>query len=277
MNRKLVLSSKTTAAIVAILFLHGCGTVAKTRSGPGIDVTEDSVAYVRVGTGSPVVALQAGHQDGKKTWANVVPQLSKISTVISADRPGHGGNRATDAPRDPCTIATEQHSMLVAAGVQPPYILVGHSLGGLYQYVYAKMYPNDVAGLVLLDPTHPQHWEALQRNFPLGSNLIKAMRVTVFSNTDRKEFDAQTQCLNSLNMSQPLNIPTKLLFSGRFRSEERGDYENMLKPLREDWQRLVGSKQVQTVWDSGHYIQKDSPEEVVEAVHNLILETKQRR
>lgn len=270
MNKKFFNAQRAITAIVTALLLNGCAT--SHRAGPGVDANDDGVAYVHLGTGAPVIVLQAGLQDGKDTWIGVLPQLAQLSTVIATDRPGHGGNPATDAPRDPCTIANEQRSMLQAAGVQPPYILVGHSLGGLYQYVYAKLYPNEVAGIVLLDPTHPRHWETLQREFPLGSNMIKAMRLTVFSATDRKEFDAQTQCLNTLSMSQPLNIPTKLLVSGRFRSEERGAYENMLKPLRQDWQRLLGTKQLQTVWDSGHYIQKDSPEEIVSAVQKLLTE-----
>lgn len=274
MNKKFSKVQRTITTIAAALLLHGCGSVPTTphRAGPGVGAKDDGVAYVRVGKGSPVIVLQAGHQDGKKTWANVLPQLALQSTVIATDRPGHGGNPTTEAARDPCTIASEQRSMLQTAGVKPPYILVGHSLGGLYQYVYAKLYPNEVAGIVLLDPTHPRHWETLQGEFPLGSNIIKTMRVTVFSSTDRKEFDAQTQCLNTLNMSQPLKIPAKLLVSGRFRAEERGDYENMLKPLRQDWQRLLGIKQLQTVMDSGHYIQKDSPEEVVSAVQKLLSE-----
>lgn len=270
MNINLLKNKEMIATIFVILFLNGCATSYPAE--PDLDANDNSKAYSIIGSGTPAIVLQAGLQDGKEAWAGLLPQLAKQSQLVAFDRPGHGGNPATDASRDPCTIANEQRQMLQAAGIQPPYILVGHSLGGLYQYVYAKLYPNEVAGIVLLDPTHPTHWETLQREFPVGSTMIKTMRLTVFTSTDKKEFDAQTQCLNSLDMSQPLNIPSKLLVSGRFRSSERSAYENMLKPLRQDWLRLLGSKQLQTVWDSGHYIQKDSPEEVVSAVQTLLLE-----
>lgn len=270
----LVHTGRTLFALAGLLFVNGCGTLssAHPREGAGLSVDDDGVAYVRVGTRVPVVVLQAGHQDGKKTWGKLVADLALQNMVIATDRPGHGGNPATDAPRDPCTIAGEQHKMLQIAGAPPPYILVGHSLGGLYQYAYAKLYPSDVAGIVLLDPTHPRHWETMQREFPRGADLIKLMRLVAFSSVDKKEFDAQAEYLNKLNLAQPLSIPAKLLVSGRFRPEERGKFENMLKPLRQDWLQLLGAKRMQVVWDSGHYIQKDSPEEVVSAVQQLISE-----
>ena len=261
-----------------LLLLSGCMTspISRPARDVGVSVNDDGTPIVRVGTQTPAVVLQAGFQDGKKTWNKLVPDLSHRSMIVAMDRPGHGGNPATDAPRDPCTIAGEQRKMLQATGIQPPYVLVGHSLGGLYQYVYAKLYPDEVVGLVLLDPTHPRHWEEMQREFPQGAGMIKVMRFALFSSVDKSEFDAQTKCLDTLNMAQPLSVPSRLLVSGRFRPEERGIYEKMLKTLRKDWLRLLGAKQMQVVWDSGHYIQKDSPEEVLAAVQQLIAETVRR-
>lgn len=62
--------------------------------------------------------------------------------------------------------------LLSTVGAQPPYLLVGHSLGGQYQYAYALLFPQDVAGMLLLDPTHPDHWTSLQREAPLTAATI---------------------------------------------------------------------------------------------------------
>lgn len=270
---------KVAGAVTLVLVLAACASSPPRRplGEAGVSADDDSVAIARAGTGKPVVVLQAGLQYGKSTWSKLMPELASQRTVVATDRPGHGGNPSTTAPRDPCTIAAEQRQLLKKAGVEPPYILVGHSLGGLYQYAYAKLYPQDVAGLVLLDPTHPRHWETMQRDTPQLADLVKAMRFVAFSRVDKDEFDAQAVCLDKLNMGQPLNMPARLLLSGRRQPEEKGAFENMLKGLRQNWLSLLGIRDMKVIWDSGHFIQNESPEDVVNAVKQVAAEAAARR
>ena len=267
---------RLSVVLSALFILYGCASdapqVTPTHS-PQVSASKNA-AFTDMGTKNPIVVLQAGHQEGKSSWNTLLPELAKHHRVIALDRAGHGGNPPTKSPRDPCTIAREQRALLQAAGAKPPYILVGHSLGGLYQYTYAKLFPKEVAGLVLLDPTHPKHWETMQRDYKQGAALIKIMRSTVFSDIDRREFDAQAECLNTeIDMSSPVSVPVKLLVSGRFRPEENATYQKRVGTLRKDWARLLGIPNPTTVWDSGHYIQKESPEEVVLAVDSLVTES----
>ncbi|ATE59270.1 alpha/beta fold hydrolase [Thauera sinica] len=270
-----LLVATTMAALAGCAAVPGSGGGG---SGRAIAGQKETAAYVRAGSSrTPAIVLQAGLQDDRSSWDKLMPGLARENMVIAIDRPGRGDNPATKAARDPCTIAAEQRALLRQAGVQPPYILVGHSLGGLYQYVYAKLYPDDVAGLVLLDPTHPRHWETMQKSSPRSADLIKVLRFAAFSSTDRAEFDAQAACLDRLDLAKPLGLPTRLLVSGRFRSEEQGAYQEMINSLRRDWLRLLGVPRLQTVWDSGHYIQKDSPEEVLAAVKGLAADLQRSR
>jgi pimeloyl-ACP methyl ester carboxylesterase len=238
---------------------------------PPVEVAFNERSYIRAGSQLPAVVMQTGLQEGKSTWNNLIPGLSQSHMVIAFDRPGRAATPLTEAPRDPCTIAAEERRLLQAANVPSPYILLGHSLGGLYQYVYAKLYPQDVAGVVLLDPTHPRHWETVQREAPGAATIIKGLRMISFGSADRREFDSQTACLERID-AQPIGRPVKLLFSGRFRPEERGAYERMLQPLRQDWLRLTGASGQQVIPDSGHYIQKDRPDVVIKAVQDLAVE-----
>lgn len=224
---------------------------------------------VRLGKGSPPLVLQAGLGDSKRTWKKVLPALASEHLVVAIDRPGRNGLADVETPRDPCSIAREQHDLLKNAGLAPPYLLVGHSLGGLYQFVYAKLYPDEVAGLVLVDPTPPHHWERIQQEAPTAAVMLKGLRAVAFSRTDRAEFDDQESCLASLDLRTPLNKPAKVLLAGRLRPEEKGDFEKMLKRSRQDWIRLTGVPELDMIWDSGHFIQKDSPEEVVSAVRQV--------
>jgi glucans biosynthesis protein C len=111
----------------------------------------------RSGQGTPAVVFQSGLGDGPDVWRTVLPRVQAVTTAVALQRPGYGGSALPPGSRDACTIAAEQRAALQTAGIAPPYVLVGHSLGGLYQYVYARLYPHDVAALVLVDPTHPEH------------------------------------------------------------------------------------------------------------------------
>ena len=199
-----------------------------------------------------------------------MPEIAQTGQVFAYDRPGRGENGFTEGPRDPCAIATEERQLLIQNGVRPPYVLVGHSLGGLYQYVFAKMYPQDVAGLVLLDPTHPRHLETLKKEAPGSALLLKVVRAVGFSRADKAEFDDQAKCLNTIDMHQPVTVPVEFLVSGRFREEEKGDFEDAVKRLRKDWLKILGIPKYKTVWDSGHYIQDENPQVVIGAIHRVL-------
>ena len=216
---------------------------------------------------TPVVVLQSGLGDGRETWSTVWPQLTARHRVFALDRPGYGDSPSTSALRDPCRAAQELHAALRDARVPPPYLLVGHSLGGLYQVAFARLYPQDTAGLLLLDPTHPEHWATLQRDTPKTAALLAGLRGTLFTPTMRAEFDDQVQCLDTLP-PWPAAVPARLLFSGRAGALDSDEYRRVLDRLRLDWQHRLGAP-AETVAASGHYLHRDVPAQVVQAVDRL--------
>jgi pimeloyl-ACP methyl ester carboxylesterase len=94
-------------------------------------------------------------------WANVQPEVAKITRVCAYDRAGTGWSEPGPEPRDPRQIARELHALLGNAGIDGPYVLVGQSFGGLYARMYASRYPNEVQGMVLVDASHPGMWSRL--------------------------------------------------------------------------------------------------------------------
>jgi pimeloyl-ACP methyl ester carboxylesterase len=251
------------ALTVAGLFVAGCASVPTTGSHR---TATGALAYALTGAGQPTVVLQSGLGDGRAPWAAVVSKLSATHAVFSYDRPGYGQSSATAEARDPCSVATELHGLLGAAGVAPPYVLVGHSLGGLYQYAFARLYPAEVAALVLLDPTHPTHWRRMQADTPATAGVVSGLRATVFSAAMRREFDDQDKCAERLSSSPPLNKPTRLLVRTRFELVEKGAFENMVHTLERDWVSLTGASRVEPIDGSGHYLQKDQPARVVAVI-----------
>jgi pimeloyl-ACP methyl ester carboxylesterase len=216
----------------------------------------------------PVVVLQSGLGDGRATWHKVWPQLAARHRVFALDRPGHGDSPSTTAPRDPCQVARELRAALRDAKLAPPYLLVGHSLGGLYQVAFARLYPAETAGLLLLDPTHPEQWATLEREIPRTAALLSGLRNTVFTPTMRAEFDAQAQCLDTLP-PWPAALPARLLFSGRFGPLETDEFQHTVKRLRQDWQQLLGAT-AETVSTSRHYLHHDAPERVLQTLEHLL-------
>jgi pimeloyl-ACP methyl ester carboxylesterase len=104
------------------------------------------------GSGSPSVLFDAGHQDWAPAWAVVQPAVSKFDRACSFDRPGYGFSPAGPMPRTSERIATELHDAVHAAGIQGPYVLVGHAFGATNMRTFADLYPDEVKGLVLIDP-----------------------------------------------------------------------------------------------------------------------------
>ena len=256
------------------LLMSGCSMLPSSapKLGPPASATlpDATIAYTLTGQGALPVVFQSGLGDGKDVWDGVLPQVAKNHRVLAYDRPGYGASQKTTTPRDPCTIAAQQRALLGQAGLKPPYILVGQGLGGLYQYVYARLYPQDVAGLILLDPTHPQQWQRMQTDASTYAMLLKTRRKLMFNSTETAEFDAQAQCLQHIDMKTPLRAPAMLLVRDKFGIEEMGSYETLVRAQEKDWQRLSGAPAIERITGAGYDIQKDNPVIVNEAVKMVV-------
>ena len=110
------------------------------------------------GRGAPVVVLEAGIAASSLTWSRVQPLIAQFSRVCSYDRAGLAWSEPASAPRTISALVKELHTLLQRTGEPPPYVLVGHSFGGLIIRAFARAHPSDVAGLVFVDPLHPEEW-----------------------------------------------------------------------------------------------------------------------
>ena len=113
------------------------------------------------GTGNPPVILESGFTGGLFLWRPVQAEVAKQTFTLSYERAGLGRSDPGPEPRSAEQIARELHALLVAKAIAPPYILVGHSAGGLFVRVFAHMYPREIAGLVLVDPATEEDYERI--------------------------------------------------------------------------------------------------------------------
>jgi len=108
------------------------------------------------GTGSPTVIIEAGLGDWSLPWNAVQEEVAKTTQVCTYDRAGMGYSEASPLPRTAEQFAFELHTLLERANVEGPYVLVGHSLGGLTVRIFVRDYPTEVAGVVLIDSMSPR-------------------------------------------------------------------------------------------------------------------------
>lgn len=126
--------------------------------GRWVDVGGVRMHLYEGGSGSPAVVLESGISATSISWALVQPEIAKFTRVCSYDRAGLGWSDSAKAPRTPLQLARELRDLLQAAGIPGPYVLVGHSFGGLVIRAFAARYASEVAGLVLVDPLRPEDW-----------------------------------------------------------------------------------------------------------------------
>lgn len=129
-----------------------------------VDIGGRFIRLACKGNGGPTVVIDAGMGTAPVEdpgWQGIADQVAPVARVCLYDRAGLGGSDAAPAgPRSSADSAADLHAALAAAGVAGPYLLVGHSVGGLHAQVFAAEYPADTAGLVLVSTTHPDQFDA---------------------------------------------------------------------------------------------------------------------
>jgi len=128
-----------------------------------------------MGKGAPTVVLDAGWGSGMLAWAKVQPAVAETTRVCAFDRPGMGFSDEGPLPRDARAVVEDERALLKAAAIKGPYVLVGHSMAGLHVRLYASLYPREVAGAVLVDPSNPHQAKRFAEVAPKGSAMNEKM------------------------------------------------------------------------------------------------------
>jgi pimeloyl-ACP methyl ester carboxylesterase len=182
-------------SVVVLLVLAVAGaiyqTIATMRAeraypppGEMVDVGGYSLHINCTGQGSPTVILDAGSGLFSAQWVRVQREVSGTTRVCAYDRAGMGWSEMGPDPRDAKQITSELHTLLSKAGIEGPYVLVGHSFGGMYMQTYANRYPDEVAGVALVDSsTDPDQFsqrpkahdsnEPQKQRSAVGSQLVR--------------------------------------------------------------------------------------------------------
>lgn len=317
-----VISIVLLIVMILVLVTVTAGAIAKSNlakkyPAPGqlVDVGGYKMHIHCTGQGSPTVIMEAGTGDSLLTWSYVQPEIAKSTRVCSYDRAGLGWSEESPYPRTANPQVEELHKLLVNANVQGPYLLVGHSLGGMLVRMYARNYPDEVIGILLVDSLHeertirnPKMVKAVQGMTGqfrmlafLSSSGIMALAPQTIPNPGLPE-DAYAQyqaimattrgietLLTELNASEVSSAEARALHMTNFgdmplivlsaghgqaiplftEAENKQLWDELQIEQSELAALSSGGKQIMAE-QSGHYIQLDQPDLVVDAIREMM-------
>jgi pimeloyl-ACP methyl ester carboxylesterase len=230
------------------------------------------------GSGAPLVVMDAGFGGGGSVWELVQPDIGRFTRVCVYDRAGAGYSDTPPVPHTGRQIVRELHGLLVNAGLRGPFVFVGHSFGGLHVRLYASEYPQDVAGIVLVDAStedqdtrfwalEPAEARAKMKAFLLDSR--EGVSEETFAETM-----ANVRASNRSLGARPLVVLTAGLSEDPPPPEVSPELAARLARVWQEMQaelpRLSSNSAQIVATKSHHFIQADAPKLVVAAVREVV-------
>jgi len=225
------------------------------------------------GKGTPSVLLEAGLGDRSDIWEMVQPAVAEFTQVCSYDRAGQGRSDSAFPPRTCQDMVDDLHALLVKAEINPPYILVGHSFGGMNVRLYASCFPQEIVGMVLVDAVHEDRDVGFET--VLSDELIQRNKAYL-QNPNRN-----SECVDKIESASQLRIARRtfefpIIILTRGLPDEVDSVwpsealQRVEAELQREFLKLSPKSDLIIAKNSGHFIQTDEPELVVNAIQKII-------
>lgn len=267
--------------------------IAQTATTNKVDVGGYKLQYASYGKGSPTIIIDSGLGDSpvdSGSWQTIINEVAKTTRIVVYNRAGLGESESAKVfPRTSEHIAKDLHALLTNAKIPGPYILVGQSIGGLHLRVFAKEYPKDIAGMILVSVTHPDQFALWLAALPPQSadepeSITNARRFLAEQMTsaanNSEHLDAKTSCAQARAVDTLGNTPLIVLtHSPKWRMVPDLD-DDLLKKLEDISQKLqvdltklsTRSKQV-IAEKAGHHLHAEEPQLVIDAIREMVKQT----
>ena len=225
--------------------------------------------YVAGDAAAPVVILEPGG-GGHDAWGDLPVKAAQFARVVTYDRPGYGQSEKCTRERSAAVITEELHEALAAIGIKPPFVLGGWSMGGPFVRVFGSTYPDDVAGLLLIDPAPEDFYERAARE---RADVWKPMleqqkrRVATRGPGHQGEWAAWDETMRQARASDStLKAPVVLLTA----TEAEDELQDLWIEEHRKWAERMPNVSHVLVEGAGHAIHRDEPEAVLLALRSLL-------
>jgi pimeloyl-ACP methyl ester carboxylesterase len=225
----------------------------------------------------PAVVFISGLGEELQNWREVQPKVATFSQTFAYDRAGIGQSDAVSGSRTSLDVAKELHTLLINAKIKAPYILVAHSIGGLHARMFAHMYPTEVAGIILVDVLHEEQLFPI-RNL-VHEGLTEELILEMIADDEQMSGGARAEFLASLKSADqvkptqlplvPLTVLTAMIPTQKDSPESMAHKQFLHNQLAA---QVPGGKHI-LAEQSGHYIQYDQPELIINAIQEMTVKT----
>jgi pimeloyl-ACP methyl ester carboxylesterase len=215
--------------------------------------------------GSPTVVLIATNGRTAKDWSKVQPAVSSFARVCSYDSAGVGkSDKAASKLQSVDEMVDDLHTLLKASGEKGPFILVGHSLAGIHVRRFVTKFPGEVAGLVFVDSSHEEGMLRQHELIPKVQTLSRETAQLGFFVTPGERLQWQTE-LPLIVLARGKPIPRTAVMT----EEEFTVWDRIWRELQQDLVRRSTHGQFRVAERSGHFIQREQPEVVIQAIRDV--------
>jgi len=229
------------------------------------------------GSGTPTVVLEYGLGGGIGDWNDIFPEVARFTRVVAYDRAGYGKSEPGPEPRSQTQIATELHALLHRAKVAPPYVLVGHSLGGANIRAFAHLFKEEVAGLVFVDPFNvniftSQSEQERKAAMAQQEAALKGAPAGVQAEWAFLKSEDPNNFPQLRSFGAPPDVPMMVLVAGR------GRPPHWVKSMLEEygpWVAEASEGGLVVTPESRHHIQRDDPALVLSAIRRVVFPSAQ--
>jgi pimeloyl-ACP methyl ester carboxylesterase len=225
-----------------------------------------------MGEGAPTVILESGMSGDHRTWARVQPQLAAASRVCVYDRAGIGESDEAEGTRTAADAVDDLAALLEAAAIEPPYVLVGFSFGGLITQLFASTHPDAVAGLVLVESNHPLEQEQFEPH--LTPEQIDVDRGFALDNPEGMDPFVSFEELQAAGPlpDVPLVVVTAGISEGWPPGWDAETFDELRAAQQADLATFTRQGRQVIAEESTHHVPSRQPSIIMEAVESVLAE-----
>jgi len=243
------------------------GEFIENEAGQKLDIGGIKLYYELLGEhyDGPTLVFESGYGVPLENWNSIKNEVSKFSRMFIYDRAGIGNSEIDDRPQHSRQSVDNLHALLKKAGVKPPYVLVGHSIGGLNVRLFASKYPEEVVGVVLLDSSHEDQNKILP---PLFTKEVQEAYFNQF--TIEGSLSEVEESLEQVRTSKSFgNIPLTVV-TGSLQPFHTKESMAAWMKFQKELANLSTKRQHIIVEDAGHAIHIDKPEVVTDVIRDIL-------